>query len=221
MFSFTFFVIQLNYRLDILLIEKLSTIEQVGIYSLGVHIAEQLWQIPFAISVVLFSRTANLKNQNDITQSTISLARLSFLLILLLSIVAVIITPYLIPAIFGSAFAPSAEILLLLLPGIIILVIFRVLSGQVAGMGKPYYAVYIFLPALIINILLNFLWIPAYGGKGAAWASNVSYAVGTIGYWILYSRLVKVDYFEILRFKMSDISIFAKVATTLIKKWKT
>ncbi|MAE07476.1 MAG: hypothetical protein CL661_01805 [Bacteroidetes bacterium] len=208
MYAFTFFVVQLNYRLDILLLEKLSTIQQVGIYSLGVHIVEQLWTIPFAISVVLFSRTANSKDQNIMTQSTISLARLSFIIIFLLSVVVIFVAPYIIPAVFGSEFNPSIEIINLMLPGVIILVIFRVLSGQLAGMGKPYLAIYVFLPALIINILLNFLWIPEYGGKGAAWASDISYAVGTFGYWLIYSREVKVGFFEILRFKKDDISIF-------------
>ncbi|MFK5856791.1 MAG: flippase [Bacteroidota bacterium] len=221
MFSFTFFVIQLNYRLDILLLEKLSTIHEVGIYSLGVHIAEQLWQIPFAISIVLFSRTANLEDQKRITQSTISLARLSFVLIFILSIVALVIAPFIIPLIFGAEFAPSTDILFLMLPGVIILVIFRVLSGQLAGIGKPHYAIYVFAPALIINITLNFLWIPEYGGKGAAWASNVSYILGTIGYWIIYARLLKVDYLEIFKFKKSDIIIFAEIKTKLLQKWKT
>jgi len=221
MFSFTFFIVQLNYRLDILLLEKLSTIHEVGIYSLGVHIAEQLWQIPFAISVVLFSRTANLKDQSLITQSTISLARLSFVLIFILSIVTLVVAPYIIALVFGSDFAPSTDILFLILPGVIILVIFRVLSGQLAGMGKPYYAIYVFAPALVINIVLNILWIPEYGGAGAAWASNVSYTVGTIGYWIIYSRLLKVDYLEIFKFKKSDIIIFAELKTKLMHKWKT
>lgn len=221
MYAFTFFVVQLNYRIDILLLEKLSSIQQVGIYSLGVHIVEQLWQIPYAISIVLFSRTANLKDQNLLTQSTISLARLSFVLIFLLSIVVIFIAPYIIPAVFGNDFIPSVEIINFMLPGVIILVIFRVLSGQLAGMGKPYLAIYVFTPALIINILLNFLWIPDYGGKGAAWASNISYAIGTIGYWIIYSRVLKVGFFEIFKFKKADISIFVELKSKLLQKWKT
>ncbi|MBL6944955.1 MAG: oligosaccharide flippase family protein [Bacteroidales bacterium] len=220
MYAFTFFIIQLNYRVDILLLEKLSTIHEVGIYSLGVHIAEQLWQIPLAISIVLFSRTANMKDQSLITQSTISLARLSFVLIFLLSLAVIFIAPYIIPLVFGDEFSPSIDILQLILPGIIILVIFRVLSGQLAGMGKPYLAVYVFVPALIINILLNLLWIPEYGGKGAAWASDISYAVGTIGYWIIYSRVLNVQFFEILKFKKADISIFAELISKLMPKWK-
>lgn len=221
MYAFTFFILQLNYRLDILLLEKLSSIQQVGIYSLGVHFVEQLWQIPYAISIVLFSRTANLNDQNLITQSTISLARISFVLIFLLSVVVIFIAPAIVPALFGNDFIPSIEIINLMLPGVIILVVFRVLSGQLAGMGKPYLAIYVFAPALVINILLNFLWIPDYGSKGAAWASNISYAIGTIGYWLIYSRVLKVGFFEIFKLKKTDISIFAELKSKLLQKWKS
>ncbi|NQU34665.1 MAG: polysaccharide biosynthesis C-terminal domain-containing protein [Bacteroidetes bacterium] len=219
MFAFTFFVIQLNYRIDILLLEKLSTIHEVGIYSLGIHIAEQLWQIPFAISIVLFSRTANIKDQSLMTESTVSLARLSFVLIFVLSLIAILIAPYLIPLVFGVDFTASVEILQFILPGVIILVIFRVISGQLAGMGKPQLAVYVFLPALIINVILNFFLIPKYGGKGAAIASNISYTLGTLGYWIIYTKVVNISFFEIFKFKKSDVKILYELKSKIINKW--
>lgn len=218
MYAFTFFVVQLNYRMDILLLEKLSTLNEVGVYSLGVHIAEQLWQVPFAISIVLFSRTANLKDQNKITASSITLARQSVILIILLSVFVILLAPYLVPLVFGKEFAASVTILNLILPGVIILVVFRVLSGQLAGIGKPQYAIYVFVPALIVNLGLNFLWIPEYGAIGAAWASDISYAVGTIGYWLVFSRVMKVSRWEILKFGKKDISIFADLKNRLINK---
>ncbi len=220
MYAFTFFVIQLNYRVDILLLEKLSSIHEVGIYSLGIHITEQLWQVPFAISIVLFSRTANAKDYSLMTESTVSLARLSFILILFLSLIAIIVAPYLIPLIFGKDFTASVIILQYILPGVIILVIFRVLSGQLAGMGKPHYAVYIFIPALIINIILNYFLIPKYGGKGAAIASNISYILGTIGYWIIYCRVLNISAIEILRFKKKDFNTLIELKQKLQLKWK-
>ncbi len=215
MYAFTFFVVQLNYRLDILLLEKLSTLNEVGVYSLGVHIAEQLWQVPFAISIVLFSRTANLKDQKKITSSSITLARQSFILIILLSVFVILLAPYIIPFVFGNDFIASVTILNLILPGVIILVIFRVLSGQLAGIGKPQYAIYVFVPALIINVILNFLWIPEYGAMGAAWASDISYAIGTIGYWLVFAKVTNVSRWEILKFSKKDISIFADLKNRL------
>jgi O-antigen/teichoic acid export membrane protein len=216
MYAFTFFIVQLNYRIDILLLEKLSTIHEVGIYSLGVHIAEQLWQVPFAISIVLFSRTANLKDQSKITNSSIILARQSLIIIIFLSIIAILIAPFVIPLVFGSDFEASVNILNLILPGVIVLVVFRVLSGQLAGIGKPQYAIYVFGPALLLNIFLNFLWIPVHGAIGAAWASNISYAFGTIGYWVIFSKVTGVNLLEIFKFSKADISIFVDLKKKFI-----
>lgn len=218
LYAFTFFVVQLNYRTDILILERLSTIREVGVYSLGVHIAEQLWQIPFAISVVLFSRTANLQDQDKITQSSITLARQSVILILILSLLVIIAAPFIIPVVFGADFISSATLLNFILPGIIFMVVFRVLSGHLAGKGKPQFAVYAFLPALILNIILNIFFIPEYGAKGAAIASDISYLIGTIVYWIIYAHDAKVSYMEILKFKRSDITIFVGLLKSALSK---
>jgi O-antigen/teichoic acid export membrane protein len=52
-------VMQLNYRVDLLLLQKLSTLKEVGYYSLGVSISDKLWQLPSAIGLVVMSRSAN------------------------------------------------------------------------------------------------------------------------------------------------------------------
>ncbi len=218
LFAFTFFIIQLNYRIDILLLEKLSTISQVGIYSLGVHIAEQLWMVPFAISVVLFSRTANLTDQSKIVKSSITLARQSFILVLILSVLIIILAPYLVPLVFGDDFVQSARILTYILPGVVIMVIYRVLSGHLEGIGKPQYAIYAFAPALFINIILNYVLIPKYGAIGAAIASNISYVIGTLVYWIIFSRITNTGLTAILMFRRDDIVIFVRSLKSLISK---
>ncbi len=217
LFSITFFVIQLNYKIDILLLERWSTITEVGIYSLATQIAEQLWQLPLAIGIVLFSRTANQGDQSDLASTIVPLARLTFILVSGIALIMFLVVPFLIPLIFGSDFAPSSEILQLILPGIIVMAIFRVLSGQLEGMGKPHITIYIFLPALVLNIILNYFWIPEHGGMGAALASNVSYLLGSLGYWIYYARMNKVGYLDIFKFRMSDFDAIAK----LYKRLKT
>ncbi|RLD81813.1 MAG: multidrug transporter MatE, partial [Bacteroidetes bacterium] len=90
--------------------------------------------------------------------------------------------------------------------GIIMVVMFRILSGHLAGLGRPEVTLYVFLPALVLNIILNLLWIPEYGGEGAAMATNVSYAAGSIGYLLIYSRILKVPIKDILFVKKSDFT---------------
>lgn len=218
LFALAFFVIQLNFRLDILILEKLSTIEEVGIYSLSAHIAEQIWQIPLAMGIVVFSRTATSGDSRETTLMTLKLLRISVLLSLGASVVAFLLAPVLIPLVFGEDFTPSVPILQWLLPGIILMVVFRLISGQIAGIGKPELTIYVFIPALIINILLNLLWVPEHGALGAAWATNVSYGFGSIVYLISYSRIAKVSLKEIILYKKSDFTIVKELWQKFRKK---
>jgi len=217
LFSVSFFILQLNYRIDILILEKLRDSTDVGIYSIGASIAEQLWQLPLAVGIVVFSRTANTENREAMKKTTGVLLRLSFMVSILLATAIFFLVPYLVPPIFGDEYIPSIRIIQLILPGIIMVVIFRILSGHLAGLGRPEITLYVFLPALLINILLNLLWIPEYGGRGAAMATNVSYAAGSIGYMIFYSRIVKTPLLKILTPRKSDFTQIRQLMKSLRK----
>ncbi|PIQ27259.1 MAG: hypothetical protein COW63_16370, partial [Bacteroidetes bacterium CG18_big_fil_WC_8_21_14_2_50_41_14] len=142
-----------------------------------------------------------------------------FIIVFIMATALFLLAPFVIPLVFGNAFSASSLMLQIILPGIVILTFFRVLSGQLAGMGKPQVTLYIFAPALVINILLNFLWIPGYGGKGAAMASNVSYLMGSLGYWIYYARLHHLSLFELFHFRKTDFDSLNNLIKKISKKW--
>jgi len=214
MFALSFVIIQLNFRIDILLLKQLSTMEEVGFYSLGVSIAEKLWQLPFAIGIVLMSRTVNTDDQDAINATTGRLVRVSFLAGLIASIAMFFLSPFILPAIWGEKFLPSVMIIQYILPGILFISVYRVLSSRLAGIGKPQISIYVFIPALIINILLNLWWIPLYGAFGAVLATNVSYTLGTIAYIFVYSKIVHMPVLEIFLFQKSDFMFIKEM-----RKW--
>ncbi len=214
LFALSFVVIQLNYRIDVLLLQKLSTMDQVGFYSLGVSIAEKLWQLPLAIGVVLMSRTANSTDHELINHTTGKLVRVSFLAGLIASAVLALLSPWLIPLVWGEEFASSVRIIQYILPGILFISVFRILSSRLSGIGKPHIAIYVFLPALIINILLNLWWIPSLGALGAVWATNVSYTLGTLAFVFVYSKAVRMPVRRIVEFQEDDF-LFVKE----FRKW--
>lgn len=181
--------------------QKFSTAKEIGYYSLGVSIAEQMWLLPYAIGVVVMSRSANATDQNAINKSTAMLLRLTLLLAIIGSVIVVVLTPYFLPLIFGEKFIPSIRIVQYILPGIIFFIIVRILDSRLAGIGKPHIAVLILIPSLIINIILNFLWIPKYAGMGAVMATNVSYIFGSVVFLFVYSNIVKMPVREILIIK--------------------
>lgn len=220
LFSASFFIIMLNFRVDVVLLQRLADLKEVGLYSLAVHIAEQLWQIPLAIGIIIFSRTASAEDPGEMTTKTLSLTRVSMVLATVLSILIVIIAPWIIPPIFGQEFTRSILLLQVILPGIIIMVMFRILSGQLAGMGKPQLSIYVFGPALIINVLLNFWLIPLHGALGAAIATDISYAFGATGYWIIFARQTRCGYFEIIRLNKGDIIAVRNIYSKIVSKWR-
>ncbi|MBK6964232.1 MAG: polysaccharide biosynthesis C-terminal domain-containing protein [Bacteroidales bacterium] len=210
-YALSFLVIQLNYRIDILLLKALSTPVEVGIYSLGVSVAELLWQVPLAISVVVMSRSANATDQTAINQSTARLLRISMVFGLIISTFIVLLAPWVVPLVFGEKFRDSILVMQTILPGILMVIFFRILSGQLSGMGRPEVALKAFIPALILNVILNYIWIPGYGANGAVMATNISYTLGSVIYLFAYSRISGMRVREILRFSMEDWSFIARI----------
>ena len=92
---------QLNYRIDILLLKRLSTLEQVGLYSVATHIAEQLWHVPYAIETIVLTRSAVARDQAS-NRKVASIMRVSFLISILLCMRIYLVAPSLIPLIFGK-----------------------------------------------------------------------------------------------------------------------
>jgi len=205
------FIMQLNYRLDILMLKKLSTLEEVGYYSLAMQIAEQLWHIPYAIESIVLSRSANTTDDKFVHRTVASIFRVSLLIGLAGGVIIFLIAPWLVPAVFGQEFAKSVIMIQLVLPGVLILLGFRILNSRLTGMGKPQIAIYTFLPALLINFILNLFLIPRYGGIGAAWSTNVSYALGSVIFVIIYSRMVGMPLKDIFAYRASDFIFFRDI----------
>jgi O-antigen/teichoic acid export membrane protein len=214
LFALSFVIIQLNYRIDVLLLQRLSTEQEVGYYSLGVSIAEKLWQLPLAIGVVLMSRTANAEDQEAINRTTARLARISLIVGLFASALMFVVSPWILPAIWGEEFRPSVMTIQYILPGILFISVYRVLNSRLSGIGRPEVSIYVFLPALILNILLNLWWIPSYGAMGAVMATNASYTLGTLAYILVYSRIVRMPLNKIFAFRKSDFTFIKE-----LKRW--
>ena len=212
------FVMQLNYRMDILMLKQLSTFEQVGYYSLGTQIAEQLWHIPFAIEMIILSRSANTADNQFMHKTVASIFRVSLILGVVVSVIIFFMAPFMVPLIFGKEFIPTVKMIQTILPGVLILVGFRILNSRLIGMGKPQVAIYTFVPALVINFILNMILLPRFGGIGAAWATNVSYAVGSVAFLFVYARITKMSPLQIFTFRKSDFFFFRDLKQLILMK---
>lgn len=211
------FIINLNYRIDVILLDNLSVAYQTGIYSKGSAITQYLWQIPMLLSTIVFARSAISKDDKLFSLKVAQLLRISFLLIGFGSLILFLFSELIIVGMFGEAFRGSINVLNYLLPGVVLLTIFKVMNTDLAGKGKPWVALKGMLPGLLINIVLNVLWIPQYGANGAALASTVSYSIAALLFLHFYSKEVKIPVKTILHYQKTDFDPILKVLKKLRK----
>lgn len=183
------FILSLGYRFDIVLLERLSTSQEVGIYSVGVGLAQLLWLLPAALTTVNFARSTTARNVTEHAQKTAMIMRITLWGSLLPCMLLYFLAPWLVPAIYGDAYAKSSDVIQAIMLGIWMALIFKVLNSDLAGRGKPQTALWVYALALLINVVLNLLWIPIFGCIGAAWASSVSYTFGALLFAFTYARM--------------------------------
>lgn len=217
-YALSLLIINLNYKVDVILMDKLSTSYELGLYSKGAAITEYLWQIPMLFSTIVFARSAAAKDPKEFSKKVAQLLRLSFILIGVTSLILWAFSKYIIIGMYGKAFFGSISVLNYLLPGVLILTIFKVMNMDLAGRGKPWIAMKAMVPALIINVVLNLILIPKYGANGSAISSTVSYTASGILFLFLYSRETQMPIKDIVAFRKSDFNPIKNIASKVLKR---
>ena len=194
-----------HYRVDLIIINMLMTPLFVGYYSLAVNIAEKAWMLSQSISSVLFSRITKEDNGDD-QNSTVRISLfITFWGTISLLFVLTFWGGFLIPMIYGNDYLPSYPLIKLLAPGIIMLSISRILSADLAARGYPQKTIIPKLTMLLLNIVLNLLFIPKYGIGGAAMATSITYTMSSVMIIVIHRKISSSDFFRFFYLSRNDI----------------
>lgn len=164
-------------RVDVVLLARLSDLDEVGVYAVGVVLAELVWLVTDSLASALVERATHDARQEALAVF-VKAARTTVAVGLACVACLAAAAPLGVPFVFGDAFGRSAPVVLLLLPGVIGVAIWRALSPAIVRFGRisrqPLFAA----SALGTNVVLNLLWIPEHGAAGAAAASTAAYLLG-------------------------------------------
>ena len=217
-YAVVLFALNLNYRVDVLLIERLLSAEAVGLYAVGVRFAELVWQLPAAVGVVLFSASARAETGRAAVARTARVLRTTLPLVVIVCIGITAVAPWLLPALFGPVFTASVTATRLLMPGVVSAVVFKVLYADVAGRGRPTDGLWVFAPLAAANVVLNLMWIPTYGIEGAAVATTVTYLVGAVAFGWRYACREGIGARELLVARRSDLAVLLRRGAPLRRR---
>jgi O-antigen/teichoic acid export membrane protein len=198
----------LNYRLDVYLILLFVNTTGVGLYAVGVSLSEGMWFIANSVAVVLLtSLTAG--DEAHAVRMTPVVCRNTLLVTALASLVAAVIAPFVVPAIFGSDFEDAVEPFLWLLPGSIALSGTKILAAYVFSRGRPLINAQISAATLAIGLASGFVLIPVFEVPGAAAASSIAYCASLALTAIAYRRLSGGSISQALLPRPADAGLYA------------
>ncbi len=164
----------INYRLDVYLLAFFLTPEQVAFYGVATSLAEVAWHIPDSVGMVLFPRLSNAPME-EIHQITAKVCR-NTLAITGLIVAGLLAVGWLfVPLFYGPAYHAAVPPLLILLPGVMSMAIYKVLTRNFTSRNRQRIPILASGVALTLNLGLDWALIPRWGIAGAAIASTAGY----------------------------------------------
>ncbi len=204
----------LTYRLDIYLVAFFLTPRDVAFYGIATSVAEMIWYIPNSVGLVLFPKLSAAE-ESQVHQVTAEVCRHTLLVTPLTGVAVLAAGVVGIPLLYGPEYAPAVRPLLLLVPGATMMTLYKVLSRNFSSRDRQQVSILAAVVGLVLNVALDWLFIPLWGIVGAALASGLAYsATGLVLLWAFH-RESGLSLEDALRFRRSDLGRYRDLMQTL------
>jgi O-antigen/teichoic acid export membrane protein len=193
---FSCIVIMIYLRIDQVMLGEMVGSEEVGVYSVAVRLAEVWYFIPTAVywSVLPSIVEAKAANEELFYERLQKYYRLMALTAYAIAVPVTFLAGWLVTTLFGEAYSRAGTMLSVLIWANLFTYLEVARSAFFTAMNwNKIYMVTLFLGA-ILNIAINLLLIPRYGGLGAVIASCVAYWFAAHGACFFFKSLRKTGY---------------------------
>ena len=211
----------LHYRIGIWLINIFLNPVMVGFYSISIGLSEKIWIISDSIGTVLFPKISSENDEVKLKEFTPFVFRNVLFIATLIAILLFATGYWLITLLYSEAFLNSIQPFQILLIGTVAISGWKILENDLKGRGRPMINTYVTGISVVLNIILNILWIPKFGISGVAWAASISYTIGLLITLIIYCEISGNSITDILFFRKSDVVLYRNFVIIIKAKLKT
>jgi polysaccharide transporter, PST family len=171
--------IMIYMRIDQIMLGQMVGDKAVGLYSAATRISEVWYFIPTAIvsSVAPAIYAAKEVSEARYYQRIKQLLRILVLISLLISVPMSLMSGKLITILFGNGYAEAGKILAIHIWASLFVFMGVATSPWFIAEGLTEFSFHRTLIGAVVNVVLNFILIPSYGGIGAAIATVIAYAI--------------------------------------------
>ncbi|MDA8239845.1 MAG: flippase [Nitrospiraceae bacterium] len=193
---FSGIVIMIYLRIDQVMLGQMVGDGEVGIYSAAVRLSEVWYFIPMAVVPSFFPSIVEAKDVSDelFYQRLQKLYNMMALVAYLVAVPVTFLSGWVVDILFGPAYRKAGSMLAVLIWAGLFVNLGVARSSFLTTMNwTRIHLMSVFLGSLI-NVALNFLLIPYYGGMGAAIASCVAYWAAAHGACFVYKPMYKTGW---------------------------
>lgn len=199
----TVLMMEINYKADVVFLEWLDINKaDIGIYTLGVSLAQRIWTIPDALKDILLSKLAKGKTKDEVCKVT----RINFFIVSIFSVLLMITGNNIISILYGEEYSNAYEIIIILLIGIVGMIFYKTVYSYNVILGEQWKNFILLGIAALTNVILDIFLIPEIGVFGAAISSTLSYFICGVCFLNDFCKKTNTRYREMMLITSHDIS---------------
>jgi O-antigen/teichoic acid export membrane protein len=172
----------LYMKVDQVMLGKMTTPRDVGVYAAAVKISEMLYFVPMILSGLLFPYLIRFKRRGeDLFSQAFQLMCDGFAWMAVgIAIVFTLFSEQIVRLAYGSSYSDSAHILVIHVWAGVFVALETLRSRWFVIQQNTRYQLLTMTAGAVANVGLNLILIPRYQGYGAAIATTVSYAIAVV-----------------------------------------
>ena len=195
----------INYRVDIQMLKWFDnvTYSDIGVYSLGIGLAQKIWMIPDAVKDILLSKLIKGKGENEVAK----VLRINITISVLATFILIAVGQPVINWIYGYEYKNAYFIMVLMLVGVIGMIFYKMIYSYNISKGKRIINLIFLAAAAVLNIIGNCFLIPILNIYGAAIVSVASYNICGVCFLVYFRKVSGISYRNLLWIKKEDVEI--------------
>lgn len=183
-------ILMIQARIDQVMIQEFRGSVEVGYYSVAMRLIEAMAFMPMLIKSSLFPAIQGAKkySQKLYIDRLLNFYRLNFLLFLIFAIPIFLYAEQIVVLLFGAVYQPAGVLLALLSIRLFFANMGVARGAYMLSENLMKFSMITMALGTVVNVVLNYLWIPEYGAKGAIVATIISFAVTIFVVDLFYSK---------------------------------
>lgn len=187
---FSAIVVTIYMKIDQVMIKEMLNVEAVGQYAAAVKLSEVWYFIPTAIVSSVFPAIINAKKKSD----ELYYARLQMLYNLMVWMAIAIALPmtflsdWIVALLFGEEYNQAGSILMIHIWAGVFVFLGLASSRWFVVENLLLLSFWRYFAGMVVNVFLNYILIPKYGGIGAAYATIISYSLQAFFFDVLQKK---------------------------------